>query len=836
MSSTRVSSTLRELCEQLALLAIVMFAVLPVLGLLVDGATWYAPLLITAALVALAGSLSRLVTRRSWPGWVMQPLIVASATITIALPPSQRMGPFPGSGTLDGLRDAAQNLASALANDVAPIQPVTEVTAFTAACLGLLLWVLDLLCRGRLRAPALGIPLVLAPALAASFSIESPLGASVLLGSTASVVALLLFPRHRVPAPSSRVLSALEAGAVDAPQRPRMLLSRAIAATATVAVAAGAAAAAPALVVPEPELGQFPVGSRWVTPGSFEGVDPLLDLSRDLRSPLSRTVVRYSAPAASSVYLRTNTISDLLAAEWRPSDDGFEPYSAGDALADRGTESLGAPPHAPTAAEMAGTGYPSWVLNAGDLDSWTGGSQNPDTTEARRARGAKVGIDALGYASPWVALPQDTESVTGLAGAYAQQLSTGTLRQVNNESVQGGNYQAQLLEPPSSRQLGTSPSLRDIAREALASGGSISDPETGASIDSADPLQADRDRIPEPVRALAERVVGDAGAQNRPDRIAAALRDHLTSSQYRYSEQAPVSANGRSGGLAMVERFLDTKSGYCVHYASAMVLMARSQGIPARLALGYSPGKSTQKDASVAGVDGTAFEVNSRNAHAWAELYFAKVGWVAFDPTPGRAGTSSDAIVESPEATSGTSTPASSSSGSTSSAAADPTRTTRDAEETAQTSADPTSSEPRAGGASTSTQTPPWWWPTLLATLAAGFLVAAGWGARTTLRARRTASIGAGGPRAAQLAWREAARAAGHGSAAWERPSPEAAAAWFPDGEPHHAAQRLARAVDRERYGPTPTPGETADPELGTQLIADLNVLRSAAQRRGRQH
>lgn len=843
-SPVRISSPRREFGEQLVLLVIVLLAVLPVLGLLVDGGTWYAPLFVNAAAVALVGSLSRIVTRRSWPGWVLQPLVVASTTQMIAVPATQRWGPLPGPETLAGLRDATQNLASALANDVAPIQPVTEVTAFSAACVGLLVWVLDMLCRGRFRAPALGIPLVLAPAVASSFSIENPLGTVVLACVGAAVVALLLLPRRPLPAPVTR---GSEAGTR---RRASLQAVRALAATVTVAAAAVAAAAAPALVVPEPERGQFPVGSRWITPGSFMGVDPLLDLSRDLRSPLSRTVLRYSAPADSSVYLRTNTISDLLAAQWRPSEEGFTPYQAGDTLAaepwgtnqanaaDGAGSPSGAPAHAPTAQEMVGTGYPSWVLNGGEADSWTGESTNPNTTEAQRKPGAAVGIDAVGYASPWVALPQDTTKVTGLDGSFAQQLSTGTLRQRANQTVEGGRYTAQLLQPPSSQQLSSSPSLKDVAQEGLDTNGEIADPASGARIDSADPLKADQDRIPEPVRTLAQRVVKDAGAQNRPDRIAAALRDHLTSAQYSYSEQAPVSSNGRSGGLDMVQRFLETKSGYCVHFASTMVLMARSEGIPARLALGYSPGTSSKQAGNVAGVEGTTFDVNSRNAHAWAELYFVNVGWVAFDPTPGRAGTTSDALVESPEASSSSAAPSTSASATPSSAAADPTRTTRDAASSAA-DATSTSGNAQAGSSPAAAQAPPWLWPTVGAVLAAALLLGGAWGARSALASRRTATIGAGGPGAAELAWRQAARAARHGSSAWTRPSPEAAAAWFPDGEAHDAAQRLASAVDRDRYGPSSGRAGAApetDRAAGERLLSDLDVLRAAAEQRKRKH
>ncbi len=71
----------------------------------------------------------------------------------------------------------------------------------------------------------------------------------------------------------------------------------------------------------------------------------------------------------------------------------------------------------------------------------------------------------------------------------------------------------------------------------------------------------------------------------------------------------------------------DTDAGYCQHFAGAMALLLRFNGIPARVAVGFTSG-----DRMSAGV----YSVSTNNAHAWVEAYFPTVGWVAFDPTPGR--------------------------------------------------------------------------------------------------------------------------------------------------------------------------------------------------------
>ncbi|HEX2221837.1 MAG TPA: transglutaminaseTgpA domain-containing protein, partial [Candidatus Limnocylindria bacterium] len=67
------------------------------------------------------------------------------------------------------------------------------------------------------------------------------------------------------------------------------------------------------------------------------------------------------------------------------------------------------------------------------------------------------------------------------------------------------------------------------------------------------------------------------------------------------------------------------RQGYCEFYASAMVVMARSLGIPARLAVGFAPGERTE--------EGSTYLYREANAHAWAELYFPGYGWQIFEAT-----------------------------------------------------------------------------------------------------------------------------------------------------------------------------------------------------------
>ncbi len=80
-------------------------------------------------------------------------------------------------------------------------------------------------------------------------------------------------------------------------------------------------------------------------------------------------------------------------------------------------------------------------------------------------------------------------------------------------------------------------------------------------------------------------------------------------------------------GNNAIENFLRERVGYCEQFAGTYAAMMRSLGIPSRVAVGFTSGIQTEP--------GT-YSVLGRNSHAWPEVWFDGVGWVAFEPTPGR--------------------------------------------------------------------------------------------------------------------------------------------------------------------------------------------------------
>lgn len=92
-------------------------------------------------------------------------------------------------------------------------------------------------------------------------------------------------------------------------------------------------------------------------------------------------------------------------------------------------------------------------------------------------------------------------------------------------------------------------------------------------------------------------------------------------------------------GVTAITRFLRDKQGFCVHFSFSMAAMARTLGIPARVAVGFTPG-TPQSDGTMS--------VGLRDAHAWPELYFEGVGWTRFEPTPSRGSAPDYTIPEAP--------------------------------------------------------------------------------------------------------------------------------------------------------------------------------------------
>lgn len=123
------------------------------------------------------------------------------------------------------------------------------------------------------------------------------------------------------------------------------------------------------------------------------------------------------------------------------------------------------------------------------------------------------------------------------------------------------------------------------------------------------------------VAALARRIAGDATRDRvKADRILAFLRD---GNDFRYSlEQPRVGADEDP-----VEVFLiRAKRGHCEYFSTAMAVMLRSLGIPARNVTGFAGGRWNPY--------GSYYAIRQGDAHSWVEVFIEGQGWISYDPTP----------------------------------------------------------------------------------------------------------------------------------------------------------------------------------------------------------
>lgn len=126
-----------------------------------------------------------------------------------------------------------------------------------------------------------------------------------------------------------------------------------------------------------------------------------------------------------------------------------------------------------------------------------------------------------------------------------------------------------------------------------------------------------------------------AGIDTDYDRLIA-VRDHLSSFEL---DNAPPPSDA---DVDPTERFLDARRGSAMDFASTFTMVARELGIPSRLAVGFTAGQAVEPDPVSTRGDSqilpaaelTTFEVSNRHAHAWPEVYFEGIGWIAFESTP----------------------------------------------------------------------------------------------------------------------------------------------------------------------------------------------------------
>jgi transglutaminase-like putative cysteine protease len=135
------------------------------------------------------------------------------------------------------------------------------------------------------------------------------------------------------------------------------------------------------------------------------------------------------------------------------------------------------------------------------------------------------------------------------------------------------------------------------------------------------------------VRALADEVTAGAGT---PAEQARALQDHLRSFDYSLRVQKGHSED------ALEDFLFENQVGYCEQFAGSFAAMARSIGLPSRVAVGFTTGDEDPEEEGL-------YHVRGEYAHAWPEVFIAGAGWVAYEPTPDRGMPNAEAYTGWPE-------------------------------------------------------------------------------------------------------------------------------------------------------------------------------------------
>ncbi|WP_292718545.1 DUF3488 and transglutaminase-like domain-containing protein, partial [Microbacterium sp. 13-71-7] len=220
----------------------------------------------------------------------------------------------------------------------------------------------------------------------------------------------------------------------------------------------------------------------------------------------------------------------------------------------------------------------------------------------------KTTIRTAGISGSWLPVPYQAIAVRGENGSWNAAADNRTVIAANGDAADQ-NYSIDTAE--------LQPTLDQIRAS------------TSSGADAPAELRALPAKMPAIIGDSAREVVG--GAATDYDKLIA-LQTWFRAG-FRYSLQTPVDDGFDGTNVDAVARFLTVREGYCVHFAGAFALMARSLGMPTRIVVGYLPGTATDRRSD----DGkVVYEVSSDQLHSWPEVYFAGIGWVPFEPTATR--------------------------------------------------------------------------------------------------------------------------------------------------------------------------------------------------------
>ncbi|GAA3760734.1 DUF3488 and transglutaminase-like domain-containing protein [Microbacterium kribbense] len=396
------------------------------------------------------------------------------------------------------------------------------------------------------------------------------------------------------------------------------------------------------------------------------------------------------------------------------------------------------------------------AVPVGDGAGFIGTPTDPDITVQKVT--TDIHIDSL--SARFLPIPFPATRVTGLPSGWEAMSANHTII-ANGVLTHGGMEYQVTTEVPQ-------PTLEQI-RASDARGG---DPAAMGA----------RGRVPAIITEDARRVT--TGTDDDYDALIA-LQSWFRGSEFTYSLTAPVTDGYDGSGMAEIAAFLKQKAGYCIHFATAFTVMARVLGMTARVVVGYLPG--TANTSQLSSGKQLEYDVSSTQLHAWSEVYFEGIGWVAFDPTKSLG--QPTGFLSAQEAAGGGSTDPSAPSATPSTT---PTDTARDPNA-------PNPEDAQAGGAgATSVNLLPWGLGAggIVVVLLVPMLIAA------LRRRRQDAAARAGDPLAAWSSVRDVAIDLGIPVPVSESPRAFGARLVHDHGSPQRETALLVDAVETAAYSP----------------------------------
>jgi transglutaminase-like putative cysteine protease len=535
---------------------------------LISGGQWLLATVVLVAVVAASGAMARQVIRW-WPLVVLVQAATLALIITVIFARTAAIaGVFPGG-------DAVRLLVSTLSEGMdvarsqgAPVESTAGMALMAAGGIALVALAVDVIAVSLGRPALAGLPLLAVYCVPAAL-LPGGLGWFWFLLAGAGYLLLVGADSGDRVRAWGRVLSGAtrRSGMATGTVEGLGRGGRRVAATSLLV-----AAIAPALI---PGLGERLIGNNGTGQGAGSGrgdtirvVNPILDLRRNLSSNSNAAVLSYTTTASSPQPIRIVTDSVFDGHTWLP-ETGRVP---GDQRVQDGL------PPPPGLSSSVSVSQIRTTITVGTLNE----TYLPLPYPARRVR---------------------------IAGSWLYDARTlNVVRGTRRTSTVGASYEVDHLDvQPTAEQLQNArPAPPSITENYL----QLPD-------------------LPASIRETAQKVAGTGSAFDQAVRLQQFFRSN---GGFVYSTEAPRADNPQDdASLGSIAAFLKSKRGYCVHFASAMAVMARTLGIPARVAVGFLPGQ-TQADGS--------HQVRLRDAHAWPELYFEGTGWVRFEPTPaGRVGT-----------------------------------------------------------------------------------------------------------------------------------------------------------------------------------------------------